>query len=405
MSTRWFYSHDGEAHGPLTTEEVKALATQGKIGRSDLVWREGSGPEEGLPAEAVLDMTESPVVELPDWLEDVRKHQRFGPFPPLEPIHDLPEWIDDLRLWIALDYSGEKIPWDYTLGRPPLEEGICGAVEQWFPEEQPPPAPPNEPSDPVPCGSPSLKTDGTAPVEIQNPIPTPEPVKPVLPSPSQKPPISEVVPLQQKSSIPVGRLQPESLPSKTTKPPMLAEPSKTGAETLPPASQSPPPPQCPPIETQPKAEFAAPEIKTILPVSKKTRTSPARASSPDLLAEQALEMTGFDPRTGQVVDVARFQAWKQEQARVLKGKTKISNAGLMRIFRKARTEVEQWLDQPRSRPLILALDLEAIRNHPEIQKVLENYAGYGDAFRAKLLRHLEFMAENRCKYYTARPEG
>src|SRR6516164_8559602 len=108
MSTRWFYSHDGEAHGPLTAEEVKALASQGKIDRSDLVWREESGPEEGLPAEAVLDLKESPIGELPDWLEDVEKNQRLGPVPPLEPIHNLPEWIDDLRLWIALDYSGEK---------------------------------------------------------------------------------------------------------------------------------------------------------------------------------------------------------------------------------------------------------------------------------------------------------
>jgi hypothetical protein len=174
--------------------------------------------------------------------------------------------------------------------------------------------------------------------------------------------------------------------------------------TLQKAEDLPSPKPSSPADYPRKTELV-PESSVVLPIPKKTRTRPSAVPSPDFLAEQALQLTGFDPRSGQVVDTARFQAWKQEQARVLKGKTKISNAGLMRIFRKARTEVEQWLDQASSRPLILALDLEAIRNHPEIQKVLENYAGYGDAFRAKLLRHLEFMAENRCKYYTARPEG
>jgi hypothetical protein len=392
MSPRWFYFHAGQTHGPLSSQEIKALAAQGKIGNSDLVWREGTGPEERLPAEAVLEIQEPAVGELPDWLEDVRKNQSLGPVAPLEPTHDLPEWIEDwqedlrihrqsgpvpppepmpdppewiedLRLWIALDYSGEKIPWDYTLGNPPLDGPISTDVEQWFPEEKArlePPVALSKPAPSVPLAE--AKKESGPPVEIQKPVPI---AKPVLSSPS---------PEAKKPTA-------EGIPAKIEIPPS----SKPVA----------------PSEASGKTEWVAPEVKPILPVLKKeTTVAPA-----DFLADQALEMAGFDPRTGKVVDSARFQTWKKRQARDMPAKTQISNAGLMEVFRRARTEVERWLDQGSSRPLVLDLDLEAIRNHREIQKVLESYAGYGEAFRAKLLRHLEFMAENRNKYYTARPEG
>jgi hypothetical protein len=75
----------------------------------------------------------------------------------------------------------------------------------------------------------------------------------------------------------------------------------------------------------------------------------------------------------------------------------------MEVFRKARTRIEAWLDEESHRVLVLALDLEAIRGHPDIQSILTAYAGYGPTFRDKLLRHLDFMTENRCKYYSARP--
>jgi hypothetical protein len=133
--------------------------------------------------------------------------------------------------------------------------------------------------------------------------------------------------------------------------------------------------------------------------------SPARIAPADLFADQVLETAGFDPRTGKVVDTARFRTWKKEQSRAIPVKTQISNAGLMEVFRKARIELEHWLDKESSQPLVVALDLDAIRNHPEIRTILEAYDPYGETFRHKLLRHLEFMLENRCKYYTVRPNG
>src|SRR5262245_60694390 len=119
MSTQWFYARAGQTHGPLSPEEIKALAARGQIAPSDLAWPEGAGVDERLPAQAVLEIQEA-AGALPDWLEDVESNQRVGPLPPPEPCHDVPDWMEDLRVWIALDAYGPTIPWDDSLGLPPL---------------------------------------------------------------------------------------------------------------------------------------------------------------------------------------------------------------------------------------------------------------------------------------------
>jgi hypothetical protein len=41
MGNEWFYSRQGNRHGPLTAQQVKSLAASGDIGPSDLLWRPG----------------------------------------------------------------------------------------------------------------------------------------------------------------------------------------------------------------------------------------------------------------------------------------------------------------------------------------------------------------------------
>ncbi len=41
MGSEWFYSHDGDRHGPVPIDEVRKLAADGRLGRDDLVWQEG----------------------------------------------------------------------------------------------------------------------------------------------------------------------------------------------------------------------------------------------------------------------------------------------------------------------------------------------------------------------------
>src|ERR1700683_4075217 len=41
MANEWFYSHDGERHGPVPVEQIKDMAASGQFRRDDLVWQTG----------------------------------------------------------------------------------------------------------------------------------------------------------------------------------------------------------------------------------------------------------------------------------------------------------------------------------------------------------------------------
>src|SRR5262249_47855740 len=134
MSARWFYAHGDATHGPLTTEEMQARAERSEISPTDPVWPEGSDRADATAAEAFLRIPvlvpeviaeeppkqAEPREELPDWLEDVRKLERHGPLPEPELNREAPAWLEDLRLWVALDYYANTIPWDPSLGEPPV---------------------------------------------------------------------------------------------------------------------------------------------------------------------------------------------------------------------------------------------------------------------------------------------
>ena len=41
MPSEWYYSHGGERHGPVSTDQLKEMAAVGKLGPDDLIWKEG----------------------------------------------------------------------------------------------------------------------------------------------------------------------------------------------------------------------------------------------------------------------------------------------------------------------------------------------------------------------------
>jgi TM2 domain-containing membrane protein YozV len=41
MASEWYYSHDGQRLGPVSSEQLKELALAGKLGPDDLVWKDG----------------------------------------------------------------------------------------------------------------------------------------------------------------------------------------------------------------------------------------------------------------------------------------------------------------------------------------------------------------------------
>jgi len=120
--------------------------------------------------------------------------------------------------------------------------------------------------------------------------------------------------------------------------------------------------------------------------------------------DTVLQASGLDLQTGRVVDTEKFHRWKKQHAQSASVGRPVSNASLFETFRKARTSVEGWVDEESNRLCILESNPEEIKRKPEIQAILNEYAGYGLEMREKLLRHLEFMIENRRKYYKALEE-
>jgi TM2 domain-containing membrane protein YozV len=51
MASEWFYSHDGERHGPVPVEQIKDMAAGGQLRPDDLVWQ--AGMETWQPARKV----------------------------------------------------------------------------------------------------------------------------------------------------------------------------------------------------------------------------------------------------------------------------------------------------------------------------------------------------------------
>ena len=41
MANEWYYSHDGERHGPVPVEQIKEMAAAGRLRPTDLVWQTG----------------------------------------------------------------------------------------------------------------------------------------------------------------------------------------------------------------------------------------------------------------------------------------------------------------------------------------------------------------------------
>jgi len=119
------------------------------------------------------------------------------------------------------------------------------------------------------------------------------------------------------------------------------------------------------------------------------------------LAQKAVEETGFDPRTGQILNSAQFQKWKQQKADPNAAAGSATNTSLMESFRKGRVAVESWVDEDTRQALVLRGEMSALQADPEMAAIFADSAKFGPAMVQKLQAHLAFMVENRRKYYAA----
>jgi hypothetical protein len=192
----------------------------------------------------------------------------------------------------------------------------------------------------------------------------------------------------------------------------LAPPKPSAApKAAPPPAKPVPKPALPPaviVPTPPPA--AKPGIPIAKPVTPPPAPKPAipipkPASAPaQALAEKTLEETGFDLVTGRILDQEKFNQWKKQKAPTTETIPQfLTNASQFEVFRKARTAIENWVDDDNNRLRILHADIKEIIHSPGIQAIFRDFAGFG--FRQKLEKHLAFLVENRRKYETALRKG
>src|SRR5262249_7571003 len=119
-------------------------------------------------------------------------------------------------------------------------------------------------------------------------------------------------------------------------------------------------------------------------------------------AEKAIEQTGFDPDTGQVIDRARFDEWQRRTTAASPPTDVPAQVKLLELFRNASLALQTWVDDESRRDLILRGNLKDILEEPALAGILKRFAGEGREFQEKLLDHLVFLAKNRRQHYLAR---
>lgn len=199
---------------------------------------------------------------------------------------------------------------------------------------------------------------GTIPDWLESWLTPPKPLPPAKPAESKPVP---------QSAIPVAKIVPTPPPSKPA---------------IPPSKPAAPPPGAKPGVLVAKSAIA-----------------PVQA-----LADKTLEETGFDLATGRILDQEKFNQWKKQTAPTTETSGQfLTNASQFEVFRKARTAIENWVDDDTNRLRILHADIQEILRSRGIQDIFREFAGFG--LRQKLEKHLAFMIENRRKYEMALQKG
>jgi hypothetical protein len=407
MSGNWYYSHDGATHGPFSVDDLKARAAKGLLVAANWIWREGSDKASGIAALAALDFDHLPkaTAPMPDWLADVDQLQTTGPIPLPEACHDQPEWLNDLCIWYGLEAFILVGP-----GLPPTSPNEIGEsfvpvpsalVPDWlaelFPEAKPVVPPGASPSVPPVTQTSPKRTMPTA----QSAAPASQPHISSLTARGKlaaTPTVAPTTPAVQTpftASLPpvsAGPDAPIALPSLPT---AVSEISSPTAPEKSPVTPTVAPTSPVPLET---VSVAPPTKTTLRAAVAWTKLKPALV---DLFAQRAIDETGFDPRSGEIVDRAQFQKWKQQKTNPSAPTHSPTNASMMELFRRGRTAIENWVDDDDNKTLVLHGDATAIEGNPQLAAILADFDKFGPAMRQKLQAHLAFMIENRRKYYAA----
>jgi hypothetical protein len=112
---------------------------------------------------------------------------------------------------------------------------------------------------------------------------------------------------------------------------------------------------------------------------------------------------GYDPDTGQVLDAERYREWQRRQREVkTEAPAEAEGMSIYELFRKASTALQNWIDDDAARPLVCVGALDRIKQEPEVLQIVRTYESCGPEVVAKLWARLEFLVDNRKKFYASR---
>ncbi len=359
MLDRWFLTHAGQTLGPLSREQLLGMLQGGQVALTEHVWAEGTDVR--VTVQAYLGIFRAG--KLPGWIDSLRPlaappatrwyyargQQKLGPHT-LEEMQQLtargelrPEdlvYRQDAGGWSVLR-AKDVLPFPAAAasGGGPLPSWLDDVVKK-----EPPPAPP-KPAPPPPPPT----------VAVPDWLADVQPGAAPAPRPAPPPSVVKNEPARIASNIPLDWLDDirqieESLQRRPAVKPVAA----------PPAAPIPAP-----VPADPK-------------------------------------VMGYDPETGQILDPAAYARWqRQEQQRRQEELQRVPTISVSEAFVTARRELETWVDADGNKALVIAGDVEAIRQSPQVQAILRPHERYGPVMLEKLGKHLAFLVENRRKFYAA----
>lgn len=349
MSAQWYLLRDVPGAprvtiGPMPTETLMDLATSGGTCSDDCACMEGVDVE--ITVGQFMTMVRSGTVPT---LEE-----------PSPPAGDLPDWLSDVA-------ETEVKPPPVAANSMPdwLEEMVQDEI--WACLNNKPVRPP------VADASPDWLEDIQQieqSLKLNPPPPTARPLPKII-----------TIPVQP-SDIPASLARPPAPPRQPTAPNISAPPQ-------PPIERSP----VAPLQTAPTPASSKPAPERAAPTKPPTGGAPPAARR---------ETPGYDPETGQILDAIAYARWQKSEA--LRRQEELQKQPTMSVaqaFIEAQRALQEWVDADANKTLVEKGDMNRVKQSPSVLTLLARYEGYGAVMREKLLKRLDFLVDNRKKFFQA----
>ncbi|HZU36457.1 MAG TPA: GYF domain-containing protein, partial [Gemmataceae bacterium] len=118
MLERWYYTHDGQRFGPVSTEDLDRLTAEHRLLPTDLLWRMGADPSTAVEAGTVIIALaqtsgyvpkHAPVPPTPKTLSAPAEASSGAATPPVRSA-PLPDWLNDVQASEACVRQSAVVP-------------------------------------------------------------------------------------------------------------------------------------------------------------------------------------------------------------------------------------------------------------------------------------------------------